>query len=195
MKMKALCLAMLALFSLNGEEITDKSTGESFPKEVSFSAGGKDYKLDATGVSTRKKLIIKIYSVAHYLQNAENFKNNLLAAIMSNDNAKQLTIKWVRAVPKDKVTEAYQESFKTAIQDPAYTQLQPQIGTYLGFFNHDVQKGDTHILRWAPGGLIEVEINGTKVGTITNPEFAKGLWNIWFGQKSVVNRDALMSLD
>lgn len=195
MKIKALCFAMICMFGLNAEEITDKSTGESFPKEVSFNAGGKDFSLEATGVSTRKKLIIKVYSVAHYLQNAGNFKDNLLAAIMSDDNAKQLTIKWVRAVPKDKVVEGYQESFKTAIDDPAYTQLQPQIETYLGFFNHDVQKGDVHILKWIPGGVIEVEINGAKVGAITSAEFAKGLWNIWFGQKSVVNRDALMSLE
>lgn len=197
--MKYIALSCFALFfacSAHAENgVTDKSTGESFPSAVSFNADGKDYQLDATGVSTRKKLIIKIYSVAHYLQKGVAKDKDKLQEILSDANAKQLSIKWVRAVPADKVQEGYNESFKTAIPDPAYTQVQTAIKTYLAYFNQDVQKGDEHVIRWIPGGNIEVQINGKTVGTITaGPEFAKGLWDIWFGQKSVVNRDALMSL-
>lgn len=139
-------------------------------------------------------MIIKVYSVAHYLQKGATSGSDKLQTILSDLNAKQLTIKWVRQVPAEKVQDGYNESFKTAIQDPAYTQAQTAIKTYLAFFNQDVQKGDEHIIRWIPGGTIEVLINGKTAGTIKDAEFAKGLWNIWFGNKSVVNRDALMSL-
>lgn len=187
----------LALFSscylAAADEVTDKATGESFPSTISFNFEGKDYNLKATGVSTRKKLIIKVYSVAHYLQEGVESQDKL-GAILSDANAKQLSIKWVRAVPLDKVLEGYQESFKNAIPDPAYTELQKQMTTYLGFFTQDVAKGDEHTLRWIPGGTIEVLINGNRAGIINNAAFAKGLWDVWFGAKSVVNRDSLMSL-
>ena len=196
--MRLTLLSFLTLFcacsAYAENEVTDKSTGESFPATVSFNYEGKDYELDATGVSTRKKLIIKVYSVAHYLQKEATAGSDKLQTILSDLNAKQLSIKWVRQVPAEKVQEGYNESFKTAIPDPAYTQVQTAIKTYLSFFHQDVQKGDEHILRWIPGGTIEVVINGKTAGTIKDAEFAKGLWNIWFGNKSVVNRDALISL-
>jgi hypothetical protein len=189
------CLALFCAFNLHAEnEVSDKATGEVFPAEISFDYQGKDYQLEATGVSTRKKFIFKVYSVAHYLQKGAATGNDKLQEIMSGANAKQLTLKWVRAAPAAKVQEGYEESFKTAIPDPAYTQLQSAIKTYVAFFNQDVEKGDEHVIRWIPGGIIEVLIKGKTVGTITDPEFAKGLWNIWFGPKSVVNRDSLISL-
>lgn len=188
------CLAVFFAFNLHAQnEITDKATGESFPASVSFESQGKNYQLDATGVSTRKKLVFKVYSVAHYLQKDAANGKDLLQAIMDDANAKQLTIKWVRDVPAEKVREGYEESFKTAISEPAHAKLQNEIKTYLGFFNQNVKKGDVHVIRWIPGGIIEVQIDGKTVGTIINPEFAKGVWDIWFGAKSVVNRDQLLS--
>jgi hypothetical protein len=175
-------------------EVSDKATGETFPAEVSFDYQGKNYQLEATGVSTRKKLIIKIYSVAHYLQKGVASGRDKIQEIMSDANAKQLSIKWVHDVPVEKVRGGYEESLKTAILEPTYSKLQNEIRTYIDFFNQNVRKGDEHVIRWIPGGTIEVQINGKKVGTITNPEFARGLWNIWFGTKSVVNRDNLISL-
>lgn len=188
MKSKILgCLSFFVACSAFADEVTDKSTGESFPTSVSFSADGKDYELDITGVATRKKLIIKVYSVAHYLQ--KNATGSGLEAIMSDENAKQLTIKWVRNVPAEKIQEGYRESFRNAD-----IQADTNVDTYLSLFNHEAQKGDVHILRWIPGGKVEVEVNGKNVGTIEGAAFAKGLWSIWFGDKSVVKREALMSL-
>ncbi len=201
--MKFLLLSGLILFSnvqaaqgtdAVAQEITDSATGIAFPSEVSFDYEGKNFQLEATGVSTRKKLIIKVYSVAHYLQKKPEGNQDRLQQILTDANAKQLTIKWVREVPVEKVQEGYEESLKSAIPEPAYTQLQAAIKTYIAFFNQGINKGDEHVIRWIPGGVIEVQINGKTVGTIKNAEFAKGLWNVWFGTKSVVNRDNLMSL-
>ncbi len=188
-------LALMCAFNLHaGNQVSDKATGEVFPAQIAFDYQGKDYQLDATGVSTRKKLIIKVYSVAHYLQKGVAVGKDKLQAIMSDANAKQLTIKWVRAVPAATIQEGYEDSFKTAIPDPVYTQLQAAIKTYIAFFNQDAEKGDEHVIRWLPGGIVEVQLKGKTVGTITDAKFAKGLWNIWFGAKSVVNRDHLISL-
>lgn len=186
------CLFSISLFA---EEIRDNSTGITFPNEVSFSENGKEFRLQATGVATRKKFFVKVYSIASYLQEGQaNISQDKFAQIMQDDKAKQLTIKWFHDASAEKVQDGYKESFRKVLSDTDYNQLQKEIETYVHFFNQNVQKGDEHILRWIPGGNVVVIINGNKVGNINNQDFAKGLWNIWFGPHSVVDRDNLTSL-
>lgn len=188
----------LALFSSGvfaADTLTDSATGETFPSTVSFDHAGKKYQLNATGVATRKKLFVKVYSLAHYLQDgAAVNKANAFSTILSDDYAKQATMKWVRDIPAGKIQEGYEESFKAAFPEPKHTQLKNEIDTYISFFNHDMKKGDEYDVRWLPGGYVEVIINGTSAGSVQDKDFAKGLWEIWFGSKSVVNRDDLISL-
>lgn len=186
------CLSSLFVYAEG--EVRDNSTGVTFPREVSFEEDGKQYQLQATGVATRKKFFVKVYSIASYLQSGFDTQKDILPEIMSNDTAKQLTMKWVHEASSAKIVETFKDSFHNSLSDADYNRLQGEINKFLQFFNQDVQKGDEHILRWLPGGRIEVIINGKNVGNVTHKDFAKGLWNIWFGQKSPVNRGDLISL-
>lgn len=182
-------LFLLVTLNLSAENpILDSATGVSFPSEVTFDFNGKTYHLEATGVATRKKLFIKVYSIAHYLQDGGD-----IAAILQDNKAKQFTIKWVYDVSVEKIQNAYQEAFQNIFSAEEQAGLQPEINQFLSYFNHAAKKGDEYILRWIPGGTTEVIINGEKKGSIVNPTFAKGVWNIWFGPKSVVNVDNLTS--
>jgi Chalcone isomerase-like len=201
MKFSWLTLAMF-LFSMHAsaevatdQEIRDSATGEAFPKEVSFTHDGKDYQLQCTGVATRKKFFIKVYSIASYLQKgAESKSGDKFQLFGQDDNAKQLTLKWVHEASPKQVQEAYQESFKNAFSDADYTRLKGDIDRFTQFFNGGAKKGDQQILRWLPGGYVEVILNGQRAGSLTNKDFAKGLWSVWFGQKSPVDRNNLISL-
>lgn len=184
---------MGGLFAQN--EIVDSSTRETFPREISFEANGKNYQLEATGVATRKKLIVKVYSVAHYLQKGVAQPNtDIFEVIMSDDNAKQITMKWVRDVGADKVLETFQEAFRKAFPGEQYGKMLGVINQFLPFFSQGAHKGDEFDLRWLPAGYVEVLINGKKIGNVTNKEFAQGLWSIWLGPGSIVNRNDLVSL-
>lgn len=188
----ALCLS---LFSSNAfaEDIKDSTTGVSFPRQVTFTAEGKEYQLDATGVATRKKLIISVYSIASYIEGGiAGLTGDKFEAILNSDKAKQLTMKWVHDASKDKVSNGYQDSFKTVFSEADYSKLQKEINDYIQLFSKDVQKGDEHIIRWLPNGYVEVIINGQKAGSLVNKDFAKGLWSIWFGAHSVVDRNKLV---
>lgn len=185
----------LIAFGLFAEDtVSDKQTGVTFPKEISIESKGRTYQLQATGVSTRKKFFVKIYSIASYLQVPILANENAFQEIMQNDKAHQLTLKWVYAAPTQKVKDGYVESFKNVLTDQDYTKVQSEIDQFIGYFNQDIKKGDEHILRWLPGGYIEVLINSKSVGKITNQDFATALWSIWFGKNSVVDRDQLVSL-
>lgn len=190
-----LCTCLFSICLSAEDNIRDNSTGEVFPQEISFEHNGKQYQLQATGVTTRKKLIIKVYSIAHYLQkNIEKPNADKIQEILSDDYAKQLTMKWVRDVTFDNLQETYRESFRKVFTNQEYATRQGDIDTYIKFFKNGAHRGEEFVLRWLPGGYVEVLINGEKVGSITNKEFAKGLWSIWFGNKSVVNRQELISL-
>jgi len=183
MKLFSYFTFFLLCFSFCSADVVDKATGESFPSQVSFG----DYTLDATGVSTRKKLMFKIYSVASYLQENGDKSGDKFQQIMNPENAKQLTLIWVRDVNAAKVQDGFKNSLMSNSAPVA------DADKFVAFFS-DVTKGDEHVLRWTPGGTIDVLINGSKAGSIENEEFAKSLWSIWFGNKSVVKRDQLVSL-
>lgn len=187
------CVSSLGLYAQT--TVVDNATGESFPREITIDHGGKTYQLQATGVSTRKKFFVKVYSVASYLQaGAAKAGGDIFSTIMQDNNAKQLTLKWVRDVDAARVQEGYKESFKNVQSDAETSKMQSNINTFTQWFNGDIKKGDEHIIRWLPGGYVEVLLNGKPVGNLTDPAFAKSLWSIWFGSKSVVDRNNLVSL-
>lgn len=193
MKWTLMAFMCLASFSLFSADIQDSATGATFPAEVSFEQDGKTYNLQATGVATRKKLIIKVYSIASYLQDAASVTGDKFNAFLNDDKAKQLTFKYVYDVPVEKVRESYRDSFKAAVGDAEFQTYQKELNELISFYKDNIQKGDEHIFRAIPGGQLDVFIKGQKVGTITNPGFVKGLWSVWLGPKSVVNRDNLVS--
>lgn len=188
--MRALLGLLFACIFLSvfAEDIRDSSTGPTFPKEVSFTQNGKEYQLQATGVATRKKFIVKVYTVAHYMQPGTKEQ------ILQDGLAKQLSIKWVHEAPAAKIVEGYRESFKNVFSDSEAAQLRNEIDSYIQLFRQDLRKGDEQTLRWLPGGNLEVLLNGKSVGHITSVPFVKGLWSIWFGPKSVVDRNKMTSL-
>lgn len=178
------------------QTFTDSSTKVTFPSEVSISHEGKNYRLPITGVATRTKFFVNVYSVAHYMEDPpEGAKNTIFELILTDlTKAKQLTIQWVRAVDLEKIHTGFLESFeKTATSDELQA-LRPAIDQFLSFYTKGATVGDQHILQQLPGGHIFVIINGKESGHIQNPLFAKALWAIWLGPKSVVSRTKLISL-
>ena len=114
-------------------------------------------------------------------------------AVLADDTAKQLSLKFVHEADAKKVQSGYIESFKSTLGADGYAKLQSDVDTFVGFFKDNINKGDEVVLRWIPGGTIVAIVNGSEVGEVKNPEFAKALWSIWFGDKSIVSREQLVS--
>jgi hypothetical protein len=196
--MKQFGLKFIAAFAcltafgvLAADTVTSSDTGVKFPTVESFSYDGVDYELTVTGIATRKKFFVRIYSVASYLQkNGNGAEGDKYRRIMNPEKAKQLTLKWVRNVDGASVENGYRESL--AKTDAAG--MSEQINAFVSFFKDGVEYLDEHQIRWIPGGTIEVLINGSRAGTIENEAFAKGLWQVWFGPDSVVDRENLTTM-
>ena len=65
-----LVAALLACAPLlfSQETVKESSTGKTFPVSIVVTHNGKDVPLTLTGTTVRKKLIIKVYALAHYMQ-------------------------------------------------------------------------------------------------------------------------------
>ena len=183
------------LFTAEAGEIRDPGTDIAFPDAVSVKSNGNTYNMQATGVATRKKVFFKVYSIAHYIQDAASITGaDKIQAVLDADKAKQFTIKWVRGVDAKTIAQSYREALQKSFSQADQEKLKSQIEGFLGFFSADSKKGDVYEIRSFPGGTVEVAINGKVAGSVTSKDFAKGVWLIWFGDHSVVDRNALVSL-
>ncbi|MCB1112152.1 MAG: chalcone isomerase family protein [Chlamydiia bacterium] len=174
--------------------ITDSATNTEFPSQVDVSIEGDNLELEATGVATRKKFFVKVYSVAHYMQNpVKGSLDQVLAEVFDASKAKQLTLKWLRNVDSKTIQKGYHDAFSKILGADELKAKSDQIAKFVGFFDQDAKVDDIHIFRWLPGGIIEIEINGQSKGQIKEDGFAADVWNIWLGPKSVVPRENLVS--
>jgi hypothetical protein len=196
MKTKLIFSLFLCFFTISQylqADITDDSTGVSFPSQVTIEHENRTYKLDATGVSTRKKFFVKVYSIASYLENGiVTSKGNAFNQILEDNKAKQVTMKWVHEASASKIQDGLRDSFSKVLSKNEQTELKKYIDEYIAFFNVEARVGDEHVIQWLPGGYLEVLINGKSVGNITNIALAKAVFSFWFGDNSVVNRNDLI---
>lgn len=183
----------LLLTPFLGAEIVDPSTGASFPDQVNINYKNKEHILKATGVATRKKFFVRVYSIAHYIEDPKELPSGTqkFEAVLKSNKPKQFISKWERDVSEKRVIDAYKDSFQKTLSSSGYNNLKSEIDTYLSYFG-STNKGDIHTLTWLPDGTVTVQINGVEKGVIQNPQFAEALWSIWIGPKSVVSRNELI---
>jgi hypothetical protein len=176
------------------DTVQDPVTHVDFPKKISFEADHKTYHLDITGEATRTKFLVKVYSMAHYLQDpVPGNEDSIYHQILDDSKAKQMTIQWLLDIDAGRLKEGFDDSFHKVLKPEEYSQYKKEIDQYLGFIL-DIKKNGQQILRWIPGGTLAFEWNGELRGTISNPAFTKVVWGMWFSPESPINRSKLVDL-
>jgi hypothetical protein len=180
--------------SLPQETAVEPSTEKAFPVSVTVSSGDKQHTLELTGLTVRKKFVFKVYGMAHYVEDPQpGPAKTLLAAMMADGKAKQITMNFAREVTVDQIRGAYSDGFKENATAEEFPSLKSPIDAFLGYFESPVKENDTFILRWFSGGRIAVVIGGKEKPEIVNRRFAEVLWSIWFGEDSIVDREDLVA--
>jgi hypothetical protein len=191
-----LILLLAGLFTTTGaaqDKVTEPSTGHPFPATVTVSVAGKPVILRCTGVAVRKKFIIKVYGMAHYMQDpVKGSEEDVLASILTDGKAKQITLHFVRNVDASSIQGAYRDGFKNAATAADQEKIKASVEKFLGYFSSDVKEGDSFTYQWLPGGIVAVSARGDEKPAITDPVFARALWAIWFGEDSIVDREDLV---
>ena len=175
------------------QSVKESSTGKSFPAQVTIAYEGNSYPVTLTGVTVRKKVVFKVYGMAHYAQDPQAGKEEeVFAAMLTDGKAKQITMEFVRDVDVASIQNAYRDGFEENATKEEAKAIAPLIETFLAYFTKDVKENDRFVLCWLPGGIILAQTQGTDHPPITNPTFARVLWSIWMGEDSIVDRDDLV---
>ena len=189
-------IAFAVLFSCRTtaqEMVKEPSTEKSFPAEIKITYGGQDHALKLTGLTVRKKFIIKVYAVAHYMEGSlPAGMKEALQEVLTDGKAKQLTMDFSRDVTVEQIQGAYRDGFKENATAEELKAIQPVIDKFLAYFTREVKENDQFILRWLPGGVIIPIIAGEEKPPLVDKTFARVLWSIWFGDDSIVDRDKLI---
>jgi hypothetical protein len=187
-------LILLAVSAAAQESVQEPSTGKSFPVVVRYTRNGTEYPMSLTGVAVRKKLVFKVYGMAHYSQDPVKApKGEALGAMLVDGKARQITMDFARDVDPGKIRDAYMDGFRENATADEFTSIHPLVDQFVGFFANDVKENQQFILRWLPGGVVVATVAGEEKPPITSPVFARVLWSIWLGKDSIVDRDDLVA--
>ncbi|HSQ74961.1 MAG TPA: chalcone isomerase family protein [Bacteroidota bacterium] len=189
-----LLVSVLLLPVCAQETVKEASTGKTFPVQLTITHEGESYPVVLTGTTVRKKVVFKVYGIAHYAQDPQPGKTDeVLAAMLTDGKAKQITMEFVRDVDVASIQTAYRDGFaENATADEAKA-IAPLVEKFLKYFTRDVKEDDRFVLCWLPGGTVLAQTQGTDHPAITNTIFARVLWSIWLGEDSIVDQDDLVS--
>ena len=188
------CVLLFSASAPTAQEDTVREADRSFPRKVTVRHGDADYDLTVTGTATRKKFIVKVYGIAHYMDVASfASEEEALAAARSGEHPSQITMEFVRDVGAEKIRNAYREGFEKNASAEDFQALSDQVILFLSFFD-DVKKNDRFVLQRFPDGTVLTTAAGEEKDVIRDEKFASALWDIWFGDHSPVDRDDLVEM-
>ncbi len=176
--------------------VIEPETKREFPSVISFQHEGRNYALKITGTAARKKYFFKIYGMAHYLEDTDRKrkKEEAFQEALTDGGAKQITIEYVREVGPEKIRAVLREGFQKNTTPKEFEEIRPLVDELCGYFQKPVKTGERFILRRLSGGKVVFILQDKEMGTARSPLFARALWSIWLGERSVVERDKLVEM-
>lgn len=181
---RACLLFILLLFVA----VVTASASESFPDSLRCEEpGSSNALLHRTGESSRQLFTFKIYRLAHYTDLAPE-SHSLLA----NSGIKQVRLVFQREIDGPRVKAEFLKSIRARVSPQEWEAIAATAEAYCApFVKGKVSTGDLYTVTWLPDGTLISRLNGKHLGTQRDPAFARALWSIWLGERSVVDAVAL----
>ena len=165
-------LAVLVLLTLNVPGRAADLAGAKLPDTLS--AGDKTLKLNGMGL--RKKAMFKVYVGGLYLESPSKDAGTILAA----DQAKAISMHFLRGLTKAQLVEAFQEGFEANAKDKAGQKA--AFDKMLALIP-DVKEGETLTFAYVPGKGTTLRVGDKDLGAFEGKGFADAVFSIWLGAK------------
>jgi hypothetical protein len=162
------------------QNVTEPKSGVSFPVKTDGMS------LLGVGLRTKTMLKVKVYAIGLYI--ADSALSGPLAAhkgktdspaftrdLVTGDFGKQIVLKFVRDLSADQIQGAFREVLTA---NPQKTEL------FVNYFGEITTRQEV-VLRWAPGGTLEVNVAGLGKPPIEDKAFASSVFGIWLGDKPI----------
>jgi len=167
--MKKICLALLALFSLNAFALT--VDGITF--EDKANVAGKDLVLNGVGIRKATFLKIKVYYGGLYVAK----KTTDAASFLNTQDPKQIIMHFVRDVEAKDIVKTFKEGLEKA-NGSAASHLMPTMDKLAAQITN-VVKNERLIFTFMNDGVTLTQ-KGKVNEKLTGPDFSQGLLKVWF---------------
>jgi hypothetical protein len=151
-----------------------------FPAAIETTVAGRSEVLRFTGTAIRKKLGIAFFRIAAYCDVDASPAD--VDAMVAADVPKRLILVMVRNIPPSLFRRGFEDGF--ANNDPN-DQFLPEREILLDYLAaRPLNEGDYVTLTHLPRGGLECRRNEESVLTITQPGFARVVWNVYMGPRA-----------
>lgn len=185
-------------------EVVDGSTGQKFAPGRQVANAGKTYDLSCVGTGVRKKMVIKVYALGFYVENA--YRQQLAAkwkaqvpkaadledqaaffqSLVKDTYCRQFEMKFVREVDAEKVRDAFTEGLENNLpQMKQKPELAAAAKKFVGWFQGTIAEGDRLVITLFPDGTIIAAHNDKPLGTMQDAALVPGVTAIWMGKECI----------
>lgn len=178
-----------------GSVFSETTEKEIFPDNIIVEYNNEKIDLSLTGIAIRKKFFLKIYRMAHYLEqnSSTSFSDDhIYSSVLKHSGAKQISMVFLRSLTAKQIQDSLITGLKLNMKEEEYLQILPNVEIFMRAIYEDVKENDEFVIRWHPDGTMVSLFQGKEISSIKDENFAKALWSIWFGDFSVVDRDLLI---
>ncbi len=174
MKIAKLAAVVLASTLMTLPAFAGEKGGVQMPDNIQVE--GKALVLNGMGIREATIFNVDVYVAGLYLESKSQDAN----AILQSTQAKRLVLKFVRAVDRSDITNAWNEGFErnASGQLPA---LQDRINK-LNSWMTAMAVGDSMQFTYLQGKGLEVVVKGAAKGTIPGDDFARAFLSIWLSK-------------
>lgn len=168
--------------------------GVEFAPSVSVTSGNGEHELRCTGTALRKKWFFKVYAIAAYLDAQTAAGADPGATWVSSDVPRLLHLRMLRDVEAKKITSSIDEALEKCSTTPLEQIQEDRARFQAAFAMDELHKGQDIRLTWIPGAGLQISVDAELLDTISNPLFARSLFEIYFGPAPVnddMKRDLL----
>ena len=172
---------LLAPFAGRAADVAEPRTGVRFPEHRDGMT------LLGTGVRTRTFLKVKVYAIGLYVSDAalagplarhrgRTTDPGFYRELVTGDFPKQVVMKFVRDTTAAQVRDAFYEALPGVDRQ--------RLDVFASHFGAP-RSGDVYVVRWAPGGVLEVTAAGQPKQPIPDKTFSTAVFGIWLGEKPI----------
>jgi Chalcone isomerase-like len=162
----ALLLALVPLTAAQAATLA----GVTFPDTVTVD--GTTLVLNGMGLREATRLRVRAYVGGLYLEK----RTSDARTVIDSHQLKQVRMEFLRNIDGRRLASGWADSLRQiggSAMEPSIAQFTSLIG--------DVRTGDTLSFTWRPGTGIEVTLRGEVRGSIPGDQFARTLFEVWFG--------------
>ncbi|MCK9997203.1 MAG: chalcone isomerase family protein [Candidatus Krumholzibacteria bacterium] len=179
----SLFVLLVLLLPLTAGAIVEPGTKMAYDDTVSIDSEAGNYDLIVTGVGLREKTFMKVnvYVIVSYVIEGAELEGDQGVALLNLDVPKMIKMDLVRGFSREKLVNAFKDVIEKNYDD--MSAFQADMDEFFAYFTDDAQDGDELIFTYIPGLGLKTALNGEDKGLITNFEFVKALWTVWFGEE------------